>query len=86
VGLTNVRVDGNFETQAHKLNFVPTGLKVSILPIPGFVTRQIFSRLNPIADFTKLYIKAEPDYIRSVPGRLYVITKGMKDKIQTSKR
>jgi len=83
LGTTSIRVDGSFKlVQGTQIHFVPSGLKVSILPIPGFVARQVFDRLNPIADLSRVSFKALPDIILSRPGRLFILTSGMADRIR----
>ena len=82
LGSTNVRVDGTMKVvEGNKINFLPTALKLSILPLPGFVAREIFSRINPIADLARLKFDATPDLILSRQNRLYVLTKGMQAQI-----
>lgn len=82
LGTTNVRLEGSMKlVEGTKIHFQPTSLKLSILPIPGFVYRQIFEKVNPIADLAKLKFDATPDLITTRQDRLYVLTKGMMDQI-----
>ncbi|MBI4840530.1 MAG: DUF2993 domain-containing protein [candidate division NC10 bacterium] len=78
-----VALEGAFEVvEGSKINFVPSSLRVGILPLPGFVTRALLNRVNPVADLTKLNIKVRPDLIVSRPGRLFVLTTGMKKVLE----
>lgn len=83
LGSTNVRVDGSMKVvDGSKIHFTPTSLKLSILPMPAFVAREIFSRINPIADLTKLKFDATPDLIMSKTNKLFVLTKGMQAEVE----
>jgi len=82
LGTTSVRVDGCMKVVDHtKIFFQPSSLKLGILPMPGFIAREIFSRLNPIADLSKLKMNATPDLIVSRPARLFVLTRGMENLV-----
>ena len=82
LGSTNVRVDGTMKVvNGTKIHFVPSALRLSIMPMPGFVAREIFQRINPIADLDRLKMKATPDLIVSRTDRLYILTRGMQSEI-----
>lgn len=79
---TALRVDGNFQVvEGGKIHFVPQGVKVSFIPIPGFLSDQVFRRLNPIADLERLQIKVRPDRIVARPGRLFIVTEGFANMV-----
>jgi hypothetical protein len=79
LGYTPVQVEGGFKiVGGAKIHFLPSRTKVFGVPIPGFVSREVFDRINPIADMERLKIKAHPDLIRSRRGRLFILTDGMK--------
>ncbi len=86
LGSTNVRVDGSMKVvDGTKIFFQPSSMKLSILPMPGFVAREIFSHLNPIADLSRLQMKAAPDLIVSRTDRLFVLTHGMEPLVPKDK-
>jgi hypothetical protein len=78
-GYTNVRVDGMLKVvDKNKINFVPSALKVGVVPLPGFVTREIFQRINPLADLGRLNMNAPPDHIIVRPDRVCILTDAYK--------
>lgn len=82
LGHTFVRVDGTMRlVDRNKINFQPNSLKVGVLPMPGFVAREVFQRLNPVADLTKLKFSAPPDLIVPRPDKLFILTKALEDKL-----
>jgi hypothetical protein len=82
LGHTFVRVDGTMKlVDKNKINFQPNGLKVGVLPMPGFITREVFQRLNPVADLTKLKFSAPPDLIIPRPDKLFILTKALEDRL-----
>lgn len=83
VGFTSFRLSGRFVVkQKDEIHFEPERLKVGILPVPGLLSRTLFDRVNPIANLEELYIQVRPELIQSYPGRLYVLTGGLKPMME----
>lgn len=78
LGWTHIRVDGRFEVADEtRINFVASGLKVAGLPLPGLIAREVFNRINPVADLARLNLRVKPDRIVTRTRRLSVLTHGM---------
>lgn len=82
LGSNYVRVDGTMRlVDKTKIHFQPNGLKVGVLPLPGFVAREVFQRINPVADLTKLKFSAPPDLIVPRRDKLFILTKRLEDRL-----
>lgn len=82
LGYTFVRVDGTMRVvDKTKIHFQPSSLKIGFLPLPQLVAREVFQRINPVADLAKLSFTATPDLIVPRQDRIFVLTRALQDEI-----